>query len=154
MKRGELYALQDILQAIDEVAQVVEGRDLAAYERDFRIHRVVERCVEIVSEASRRLSAKSKARFPEVPWHAIEAIGNKLRHEYRRLDAEIMWKIATKWPDGAWSASTTRMRKWHVAAFSREGGARPTTGTGPKTMKGGPTSSRMPTRCCRTSSAK
>jgi uncharacterized protein with HEPN domain len=96
MKRGEFYARNDILQAVDEVAEIVEGRDLAAYEADFRIHRVVERCVEIVSEACRRISPESKAAFPEVPWPAIEAIGNKLRHEYRRVDAEIMWKIATK----------------------------------------------------------
>lgn len=96
MKRAELVALKDMLQAIDEVAEVVEGRGLAAYERDFRIHRVVERCVEIVSEASRRVSAESKATFPDVPWHAIEAIGNKLRHEYRRVDSEIMWRVATK----------------------------------------------------------
>lgn len=96
MKRAELYALKDVLQAIDEVAEIVEGRDLAAYEADFRIHRVVERCIEIVSEASRRLSVESKADFPEVPWPSIEAVGNKLRHEYRRVDAEIMWRIATK----------------------------------------------------------
>src|SRR5215207_5046804 len=96
MKRAEFFALKDILQAIDEVAEIVEGCDLAAYEADFRIHRVVERCVEIVSEASRRISAESKPAFSEWPWPAIEAIGNKLRHEYRRVDAEIMWKIATK----------------------------------------------------------
>ena len=96
MKRGEFYALKDILQAIDEVAEIIAGHDLATYERDFRIHRVVERCVEIVSEASRHVSAESKTAFPEIPWPAIEAIGNKLRHEYRRVDAEIMWKIATR----------------------------------------------------------
>jgi uncharacterized protein with HEPN domain len=96
MKRAELYALKDILQAIDEVSEIVEDRDLATYEADFRIHRVVERCIEIVSEASRRISAESKARFQEVPWPAIEAIGSRLRHEYRRVDPEIMWKIATQ----------------------------------------------------------
>src|ERR671929_60765 len=34
--------------------------------------------------------------YPDVPWPAIEAIGNKLRHGYRRIDAEIMWRIAVK----------------------------------------------------------
>lgn len=60
MKRAEVYALRDILQVIDEVAEIVDGRDLAAYERDFRIHRVVERCVEIVSEATRRVIARAE----------------------------------------------------------------------------------------------
>jgi uncharacterized protein with HEPN domain len=77
-----------MLKAIEEVAEVIQGCDLRTYESDFRIHRVVERCVEIVSEASRRLSRPSKDAFPDVPWAAIEAIGNKLRHEYQRVDAE------------------------------------------------------------------
>lgn len=58
MKRAEFYALKDRLQAIDEVAEIIEGHDRAAYERDFRVHRVVERCVEIVSEACRRVSGE------------------------------------------------------------------------------------------------
>jgi uncharacterized protein with HEPN domain len=95
MTRTEVLALRDILKAIDEVTEIVEGQDAAAYECDFRIHRVVERCVELVSEASRRVPATSKAAFPTVPWPAIEAVGNKLRHEYGRVYPAIMWNIAT-----------------------------------------------------------
>lgn len=51
MKRAELHALTDILDAIEQVSEIVEGCDLAAYRRDFRVYRVVERCVEVVSEA-------------------------------------------------------------------------------------------------------
>ena len=94
MRRSEYYALRDIAQAIDEAVGVIEGADQTTYESDYRIHRVVQRCVEIVSEASRHVSHDSKTAFPDVPWHAIESIGNKLRHEYQRVDPEIMWSIA------------------------------------------------------------
>lgn len=96
MKRTEFFALKDIVQAMNEIAAVIDGVDRETYERDFRVHRIVERCVEIVSEASRRISAESKRSHPDVPWHAIEAIGNKLRHEYRRVDPDIMWSVATR----------------------------------------------------------
>jgi uncharacterized protein with HEPN domain len=95
MKRAEFYALKDILQAIDEIAEVVDGRDLAAYEGDFRIHRVVERCVEIVSEASRRISAESKAAFPEVPWPAIEEASTRVPARRPRDHVEDRDEVAS-----------------------------------------------------------
>ena len=97
MRRAEHVALRDILQAIDRATGIVKGVDRKVYEVDYRVHMVVERCVEIVSEASRRVSPSSKDAFPDVPWHAIEAIGNKLRHEYGRVDPDIMWSVVTVW---------------------------------------------------------
>jgi uncharacterized protein with HEPN domain len=35
---------------------------------------------------------------PEVPWHKINGLGNLLRHEYRHIDAEILWSIITTGP--------------------------------------------------------
>jgi uncharacterized protein with HEPN domain len=56
----------------------------------------VERCIEIVSEASRGIPQVLKGEFPEQPWPEIAAIGNLLRHSYDRVDDLIMWKIATR----------------------------------------------------------
>ena len=35
------------------------------------------------------------AEFPNTPWRAIRAIGNKLRHEYQRISETILWGIVT-----------------------------------------------------------
>jgi uncharacterized protein with HEPN domain len=53
----------------------------------------VERGVEIVSEASRRLSDELKARHPEIPWPTVAGIGNVLRHDYESISAPVMWKL-------------------------------------------------------------
>ena len=55
----------------------------------------IERCVEIVSEASRHIPSDMKAGHPEVPWQNVADIGNILRHAYRAIDPHIMWKVAT-----------------------------------------------------------
>ena|SRR6266705_4645954 len=73
----------------------VEGVDLAEC-RDYKLRRAVERCVEIVSEASRNIPDTLKADFPDQPWPEIASIGNLLRHRYERVDDLIMWKIATR----------------------------------------------------------
>jgi uncharacterized protein with HEPN domain len=60
------------------------------------LRQAIERNIEIISEASRRLPAAMKARHPEVPWRDIAAIGNILRHEYPAVNRDIIWRIATE----------------------------------------------------------
>jgi uncharacterized protein with HEPN domain len=85
-----------MLENIDAVAEMVDGLDLADYRENLMLRRAVERCVEIVSEASRGISDEMKAGFPDQPWQEIASIGNLLRHHYERIDDLIMWKIATR----------------------------------------------------------
>ena len=96
MKRSQIARLRDLLEQIDTVAEMIEGMDLAAYRRDVKLRRAAERCVEIISEASRHLPEELTAFHPDQPWPEIAAIGNLLRHEYQRVDDVIMWKIAAK----------------------------------------------------------
>jgi uncharacterized protein with HEPN domain len=37
-----------------------------------------------------------KVKHPDQPWREIAAIGNLLRHEYRYIADDIIWKIASK----------------------------------------------------------
>jgi uncharacterized protein with HEPN domain len=57
------------------------------------LQRAVERGLEIISEASRSLPDDLKQRAPMIPWPAIAAIGNILRHEYQRVEARLVWNI-------------------------------------------------------------
>jgi|SRR5271165_3699283 len=59
-----------------------------------RLMWLVERGVEIVSEASRHLPPELKARHPNIPWHKVAGIGNVLRHNYENVAAAVMWKLA------------------------------------------------------------
>jgi uncharacterized protein with HEPN domain len=52
--------------------------------------------IEIISEASRRVPADMKTRYPAIPWPAIAAIGNALRHEYYTVELDVIWRIATQ----------------------------------------------------------
>lgn len=95
MKRSALVALRDMLEAIDAAAEMVDGADLGRFRADRQLRYAIERCLEIASEASRRIPDDSKARWPDVPWPEIAAMGNRLRHEYGRLDVVLVWKAAT-----------------------------------------------------------
>jgi uncharacterized protein with HEPN domain len=94
--RSQLVRLSDILDNIDAVAEMIDGVHFEAYRRDLKLRRAIERCVEIISEASRHIPMQLKSEYPEHPWDEIAGIGNLLRHHYERIDDLIMWKIAVQ----------------------------------------------------------
>ena len=85
--------LSDIVEAIENIRSETAGVSLDAFEADWRKRWLVERGVEIISEASRRLSDEVKARHPEIPWPKVAGIGNVLRHDYESISAPVMWKL-------------------------------------------------------------
>lgn len=85
--------LIDIIGAIDLIAQEMAGVSVSAFGTDRRKQWVVERGLEIISEASRRLPEEMKARRPEIPWRQVASIGNILRHEYERVAYDVLWRV-------------------------------------------------------------
>ena len=94
IKRSVVVRLRDILSVVDETIEFVEGMTFDGYQHKVVVRRAVERCVEIVSEASRHIPEDLKAQHPGMNWSEIKSIGNLLRHEYQRVDDLIMWRIA------------------------------------------------------------
>ncbi len=61
---------------------------------DLRADRVLQlaltHLVEIIGEAARRVSAEGRSERPEVPWQAIMAMRNRLAHDYRDVDLDVL----------------------------------------------------------------
>jgi uncharacterized protein with HEPN domain len=91
--RSLVPRLTDIVEAIERVRQVVGDLALDAFEADWEKRWLVERGVEIVSEASRHLTSDLKARHPEIPWKNVADIGNVLRHAYQNVAPPVMWSL-------------------------------------------------------------
>ncbi len=88
-----LPRLTDIVEAIERIVAELDGVPLEDFETDWRRQWLVERGVEIVSEASRHLTDELKARHPDIPWEKVAGIGNVLRHDYERIAAPVLWKL-------------------------------------------------------------
>ncbi len=91
--RSNIPRLTDVVEAIELIRGDMTGVTLEAFETDIRKRWLVERGVEIVSEASRRLSLDLKSRHPEIPWAKVAGIGNVLRHNYESIAAPVMWTL-------------------------------------------------------------
>ena len=88
-------ALEHMLDAITDLRALLAGKGRAEFVADRLCQRGVERCLEVVSEASRRLPAQLKAAHPDIEWRKIAGIGNVLRHDYDEIDAGVVWRTAT-----------------------------------------------------------
>ena len=85
--------LSDIVEASERLRALLASMSLEEFEADWQKQWLVERGIEIVSEASRHLPAEMKARHPDMPWRNIAGIGNVLRHNYEHVSAPILYAL-------------------------------------------------------------
>ncbi|HEX4182241.1 MAG TPA: HepT-like ribonuclease domain-containing protein [Caulobacteraceae bacterium] len=84
--------LRDIAHHIDLAVQFADGLDYEAFQADQRTVYAVTRCLEIISEASRRLPADLKARHASIAWRDMAGAGNIYRHDYEDVAARQVWE--------------------------------------------------------------
>ena len=86
-----LAALRDIAHHIELAAGFVAEMSFEAFRDDLRTFYAVTRCLEIISEASRRLPDDLKARHPAIAWREMASAGNVYRHDYEDVAASFVW---------------------------------------------------------------
>src|SRR5947207_15961628 len=84
-------ALRDILHHIELAANFSVGFDRASFKQDVKTVYAVTRCLEIISEASRRLPDDLQARHPSIAWRDMAGAGNVYRHDYEDVAAQHVW---------------------------------------------------------------
>jgi uncharacterized protein with HEPN domain len=89
-------ALRDILYHIDLANAFLSGFTSASFKDDLRTIYAVTRCLEIISEASRRLPEDMKARHPGMAWKQMAGAGNVYRHDYEDVTAQLVWDTVVR----------------------------------------------------------
>jgi uncharacterized protein with HEPN domain len=92
LSEKESGALRDMLRHIDLAEQFARGHNYESLRDNLQALYAVIRSLEIISEASRRLSDKLKARHAGIPWREMAAAGNFYRHNYEDVTAQRVWK--------------------------------------------------------------
>jgi uncharacterized protein with HEPN domain len=82
-KPSSVPRLTDIIEAIELIRSEMAGVTLNGFELDRRKRRLVERGIEIISEASRHLPDALKGRHASIPWTKVAGTGNVPRHDLR-----------------------------------------------------------------------
>jgi uncharacterized protein with HEPN domain len=67
----DLALLWDMLDAATKIAQFVAGKTFHAYSTDELLQAGVERKLEIIGEAARKVSEAFRQAHPGIPWRGI-----------------------------------------------------------------------------------
>ncbi|MDX2224649.1 MAG: HepT-like ribonuclease domain-containing protein [Rhodospirillaceae bacterium] len=90
MAKDVTIRLAHMLESIGWIMEDADGLSVDALSTDRRLKQLIERNLEIISEASRHIPPELKARYPEIPWREIAGIGNVLRHNYQDIAPKVM----------------------------------------------------------------
>lgn len=96
MRNRQRDYLEHMAREIAAARRLAAAHAIESFSRDEIAIAALERFVERISEASRRLDASLKLLEPTIPWSDIAGIGNILRHDYDSVDLAILWNIATR----------------------------------------------------------
>ena len=91
--KSRMVYIEDIQEAIENIEFDTAEHNFKSFKENRQARQLVERNLEIISEACRHLPQELKKHEDNIPWDDIAGIGNKLRHDYQTVDVEILWNI-------------------------------------------------------------
>ena len=91
MEKDRLY-IKHILDAILAIDQFTMNVELEGFLENKLLQDGVVRELEIIGEASKKLSSDFKDSHKELPWQDITGMRDKLIHEYFGVDLIVVWE--------------------------------------------------------------
>lgn len=92
MSRDDAY-LVDILESARTALEYVRGKSWEKFKKDSLLQDAVVRRLEIIGEASGRVSTATQKKYPQLPWQAMKGTRNRVIHEYDTIDLDVIWDI-------------------------------------------------------------
>jgi uncharacterized protein with HEPN domain len=89
----EVQFLLDILQSAELITQYTSGCGKKEFIENLQLQDSVIRRLVIVAEAAKRISEKTRQSFPNIAWHEINGMRNRLVHEYDDINLDIVWNV-------------------------------------------------------------
>lgn len=94
-ERDSAY-LWDMADAARTALDIADGYSWPRYLADRRTQLAIERLIEIIGEAARRVSRECQNAHPEIPWRRSIAQRHILAHEYGEIKQERIWRPVTQ----------------------------------------------------------
>jgi uncharacterized protein with HEPN domain len=95
-KRDDRVYLRHILDSIARIENYLREVDESIFMSSDLLQDGVIRQIQIIGEASKRISPDLRTRYQLIPWQDMAGMRNKLVHDYFGVDAGLVWITATE----------------------------------------------------------
>jgi len=95
MKDDSIY-IDHILNSINRIIDYISGKDRQAFEADLVTQDAVVRQLEVIGEATKRVSKELRSKHPDIPWADMAGMRDVLIHDYIDVDLGVVWKTASE----------------------------------------------------------
>ncbi len=82
-----------MLDAAQKAIDATKTCGRADLEKDEMLTLAIVRLLEILGEAAKNVSTKSREAYPEIPWRQIAGTRDRLIHGYFDVDLDVVWEI-------------------------------------------------------------
>ncbi len=96
MAKEDYVYIMHMIEACKKIFSYIKGVDYSEFSRNDLIQDAVIRELEIIGEASKKISKETKNRIKKVPWREIGGMRDKLIHNYFGVDMELVWETARR----------------------------------------------------------
>ena len=98
--KSDRYYILHICDEIQFLDTALDGVSFSLFCDNPMLKHAVERSLEIIGEASKKLSPSFKEVYASIEWRAVAGTRDKLIHDYMGVDYELVWDILiTKIPE-------------------------------------------------------
>jgi len=84
--------LEDILEAIIDIYNFIEDLSFNEFTEDKKTINAVIRSLEVIGEASKKVSQEIKENNQNIPWKEMAGMRDKMIHGYFDLDLVTIWE--------------------------------------------------------------
>jgi len=92
-KRLPKVILIDMIDAIEHLAEYIQGVSFEEYLKNRKLRDAVYHNIIVLGEASNRLEESFLQGHPEIEWHKMISTRNAIIHGYDEIDDKIIWSI-------------------------------------------------------------
>jgi len=93
MSKDPVILLKFILESIENLEKYMLDVDEEAYTSDIEKQDAAERRLQVIGQAIIQLPQEMKDRHPEIEWHKIAGLRNRIVHDYLDIDHDLIWHI-------------------------------------------------------------
>jgi len=93
--RDEIVFLEDILECIQKIENYIENISETEFQNDSEKQDAIIRRIEIIGEATKKISNQTRENYPQVPWKEMAGMRDVVVHGYFGISIRLIWNVAT-----------------------------------------------------------